>query len=175
MLNIKEKGLPNAIEVNGKVFFLNTDYRVWLDYPDRMTALAEDNSLYKDLFMHEAPFPSEEVVKALDGFFYEKREVPRGSSSGEETINFEIDSDYIYAAFMQAYGIDLIDTDMHWHKFSALLNALPSETVMSQIMSFRGYQGSDKDFIEQRARWALPVKFTDEEREAMEEFNGLFG
>lgn len=175
MLSLKKKGLPDAIEVNGEVFFLNTDYRVWLDFPDRIMNIADDYSLYEELFEKSAPFPSEEVIHALAGFFYEKKEIPRGTSSGEETIDFEIDADYIFSAFMQVYGIDLIDTDMHWHKFSALLNALPGETVIAQIMNFRGYKGNDKEMIEQRAKWALPTKFTDEEREAMEEFEALFG
>ena len=176
MLNLKEKGLPDAIMVNGKAFFLNTDYRVWLNYPDRIKGMGDDYSLYKNLFKGDAPFPEQAVITELDRFFYEKKEVPRsGGSNGEELIDFDIDADYIYASFMQAYGIDLIDSDMHWHKFSALLNALPGDTVMAQIMGFRGYSGSDKEINKNKARWALPLKISDEERAAMEEFNALFG
>lgn len=175
MLNLKEKGLPDAIKVNGKVFFLNTDYRVWLTYPERINGMGDDFSLYAELFKGDSPLPSREILKELDGFFYEKKEVPRGSGSGEELIDFDIDADYIYAAFMQAYGIDLIDSDLHWHKFSALLNALPSDTIMAQIMGFRGYNGKDKEMNKNKSRWALPLKISDEERAAMEEFNALFG
>lgn len=176
MLNLKEKGLPDAIMVNGEVFFLNTSFRVWMNYPDRIAGMGEDFSLYEQLFKGAAPFPSQSIINELDRFFYEKKEVPRSSGSdGEELIDFDIDADYIYASFMQAYRIDLMDVELHWHKFSALLNALPGDTVMTQIMGFRGYNGNDKEMNKNKARWALPLKISDAERAAMEEFNALFG
>lgn len=175
MLSLKEKGLPDAIRVSGKVFFLNTGFKVWLTYPDRIKGMNDDFSLYAELFIGVAPVPTRKVIDALGRFFYEEKEVPRSGGSGEPLIDFDVDADYIYAAFMQAYGIDLIDTDLHWHKFLALLNALPSDTIMAQIMGIRGYVGGDKSMNEKKSRWALPLKISDEEREAMEEFNALFG
>lgn len=175
MLDLRNKGLPDAIMVNGRAFFLDTDFRAWLDFPERIAGMGADYSLYAGLFKGDAPLPSKAVTDALWQFFYEKREVPRGSASGEGLVDFGIDADYIYAAFLQAYGIDLVDAGLHWHKFSALLNALPADTAMSQIMGFRGYSGSDKEMNKKKARWALPLKVSDEERAAMEEFNELFG
>lgn len=54
-------------------------------------------------------------------------------------IDFKVDSGYIYAAFMQAYGVDLYEQQgkLHWHKFIALLQSLPDNTRMREIMSIR--------------------------------------
>ena len=54
-------------------------------------------------------------------------------------VDFSQDANLIYAAFMQAYGIDLhreIDR-MHWATFSALFQALPDDTKISQIIDIR--------------------------------------
>jgi hypothetical protein len=55
----------------------------------------------------------------------------------EDIINFEIDSDYIYAAMLQVYGIDLVEDDIHWYKFRSLLRGLPSNNMLSEIISIR--------------------------------------
>ena len=39
-------------------------------------------------------------------------------------LSFEQDAPEIYASFLQSYGIDLIETDMHWYKFNVLLSTL---------------------------------------------------
>ena len=102
-------------------------------------------------------------------------ELPRGSSTGVPLVDWDLDADIIYAAFMQAYGIDLIEADMHWHKFLALFSALPEETLMVKIMSYRAYTGQDKDMLELRDKWALPERLDEEEQQAVDEFNELFG
>lgn len=39
-------------------------------------------------------------------------------------ISFEQDAPEIYASFLQIYRIDLIETDIHWYRFNALLSAM---------------------------------------------------
>lgn len=39
-------------------------------------------------------------------------------------LSFEQDAAEIYASFLQVYRIDLIDTDIHWYRFSALLGSM---------------------------------------------------
>lgn len=65
--------------------------------------------------------------------------MPQPKRDGEQLVSFLFDAKYIYAAFMQAYGIDLIEQQgsLHWSKFSALLNALPDNTLMRQIIDIR--------------------------------------
>lgn len=60
-------------------------------------------------------------------------------------IDFEKDAEYIYASFLQAYGFSLFDKqdELSWMEFKALLNALPDNTIMQQIISIRKWKPSD--------------------------------
>lgn len=169
MLDLKQKSLPNALEACGQAFLLNTDFRVWLNYPRLIT---EDPGAF---FADWAPILTLEVVNQLDLFYNPPRDVPRSSGSGAPLVDWEVDADLIYAAFQQAYGVDLLTADLHWHKFKALFDALPDDTLMVKVIQWRGYKGSDKDMLELKNTWALPEKLTEEEQQAMDEFNELFG
>lgn len=87
-----------------------------------------------------------------------------------------MDSDYIYAAFLSQYNIDLIEIEyLHYHKFKALLNGISKPTRLYEIMGYRTYSGKDKDLAHVKQAWALPELLTDEEKEAEREFNEYFG
>lgn len=60
----------------------------------------------------------------------------------EETkrpIDLDKDAEYIFASFQQAYGMNLFHEQgkLHWHEFKALLNGLPSDTIMQRIINIR--------------------------------------
>lgn len=176
MIDLKEKGAPNAITGYGSVFLLNTDFRVWLTYPQRMEALAAgDDSGYRELFADDIPLPLDEIVEQTNDFYSQKPLLPRGAESGEKVLDFDIDADYIWASFMQVYGLDLLECELHWHKFMVMLNSMPQNTMISTIISYRTYTGDDKEFKELRYKWSLPVEYTDEEKAQIEEFNRIFG
>lgn len=61
------------------------------------------------------------------------------SDTEAETISFDQDAPYIYAAFRQAYGIDLLTEQgkLQWWEFVSLLGALPSDTRMCDIIDIR--------------------------------------
>ena len=121
----------------------------------RPTAINDgDFSGYDGLFLEPSPAPTQEVIEALGAFFHEKKEVPRSEGSSD-TLDYDIDADYIYAAFMQGYGIDLMEEGLHWHKFLALWAALPDDTAMSKIIGDRQYDGKDKDMCKKK-----PVSYT---------------
>lgn len=182
MIDLKEKELANAIKANGRFFLINTDFRVWMEFPERIRLLKDgDFSGYIGLFKKSVPFLNDEVMESLGRFYHVPKEVPRSDGGNKEKVlDYDIDADYIYAAFMQTYGIDLLEEDMHWHKFKALLSALPADTMISEIMKCRDYEGNSKD-LEYKERmklknmWALPQEITEEEKAAMEEFEELFG
>ena len=89
MLDLKQKSLPNALEACGQVFLLNTDFRVWLDYPRLIT---EDPGAF---FADWAPILTLEVVNQLDLFYNPPRDVPRSSGSGAPLVDWEVDADLI--------------------------------------------------------------------------------
>ena len=87
-----------------------------------------------------------------------------GSGSGEVTFDYAYDADYIVAAFQQAYGIDLTREKVHWFRFRALFAALPEDTLMAKIMSWRTmdlseYEGSMRaHYADLQERFALPAE-----------------
>lgn len=84
-------------------------------------------------------------------------------------LDFEEDGDYIYASFMQEYGIDLIDQQgkLSWKKFMWLFNGLGSDTKIKQVMHIREmeipqFNGKNQKQIQEiqelKSYYALPIK-----------------
>ena len=70
--------------------------------------------------------------------------MPVKEEDGKHVIDLERDAEYIYASFQQAYGINLFEQQgrLHWHEFKALLNGLPSDTIMQRIIQIRMWKPS---------------------------------
>lgn len=158
--------LPNALEVDGRVYNIKTDFKDWL-------RLIETND-YKPLFIGSIPLPTEMLMQELSSFLA-GGELKKESSDSPQVVDFKHDADYIYAAFLQAYGINLINADMHWFEFLALFRALPEETAMQKIISYRQYDGKDEELKKLKSIWEIPRELTEEEKEAGDYFEEVFG
>lgn len=57
-------------------------------------------------------------------------------------MDFEDDGEYIYASFMQDYGINLIEQQgkLPWKQFIALFQGLSDDTKIKQVMRIRGME-----------------------------------
>lgn len=180
-MNIITDGLPDCVEIDGGTFYINTDFRVWV----KIELLFSDDvpegyrlPLALGLAFDVIPENKEEAAEALLAFYSggkntEKK--PSGkkkkSRRNRRIYSFEYDSEYIYAAFLQAYGIDLADVQMHWFKFKALFAALPDECLMSKIMGWRALEitkdmpeASRKRYAELKETYRLPLSQTEEEK-----------
>ena len=62
---------------------------------------------------------------------------PVNEKSGEKVIDFEKDAFFLISGFRQAYGIDLVREDLHYLEFVALLNGLPEDTKIMEIIRIR--------------------------------------
>lgn len=171
------KGLPNTVEIGGEPFLINTDFRVWMQFCNMFEKWDGQSDLdITYLFADRVPvIESKEDMQAIFNFAYPRAVVPKssGSDSGK-ILDYEIDADYIYSAFLGQYGIDLTGIDLHWHKFQALLNGLNNSTKLREIMTYRCYEGNDKNYIKLRNAWELPVELTADEKKAKEEFDNYF-
>ena len=111
------------------------------------------------------------TVEAHAGYhrYIEVEKRPQIKKSPVPVLDFERDGDYIYASFMQAYRIDLIDEQgrLPWKKFLYLFNGLPVDTKIKQIMRIRQmpvpeYNGKNSKEIqeinEMKSYYALPVQ-----------------
>lgn len=103
------------------------------------------------------------------------------SNGKQEQAPYDIryDGDYIYASFLQAYGIDLFDVqgDLHWKKFNALLSGLPEGTKFMEVIKIRKWKpqkGDSAEYKEEMRRlqkdYALPNEVIEEDEEYEEEF-----
>lgn len=102
------------------------------------------------------------------------------SNGKQEQAPYDIrfDGDYIYASFLQAYGIDLFDVQgkLHWKKFNALLSGLPEGTKFMEVIKIRKWKpqkGDSAEYKEEMRRlqkdYALPYEIIEDE-EYEEEF-----
>lgn len=96
-------------------------------------------------------------VYDLAGNLVEKRMKQSSIDDEEEDeenplFSLKYDGDYIYASFLQAYNIDLIEVcdSLHWQKFNALLNGLPNGTKFVEVLKIRSWREQESDSVEYR-------------------------
>ena len=81
------------------------------------------------------PSADPELLQAVSAVLFP----PAKQTTHQKSMDFIQDGPLIYAAFMQAYGIDLNAQrgKLHWWKFTALLHGLPSNTRLMEIVQIR--------------------------------------
>ena len=176
-MNLAIKGLPNVVEINGSLFSIHTDFRAWMRFENEVARMGRDDKIDVS-YLFKGDMPYQCSVYDLFSFSRPRSELPRHKGhSWVISLDYEIDSDYIYAAFLSQYGIDLVDVEhLHWHKFLALVKGLKEDEVIRKIMSYRNYEKTDskKDiYMELRRAWEID-RMTEEEKEELEEFMRIF-
>lgn len=115
------------------------------------------------------PEEKQKLLSVITQRYVEVEKRPQIKKSPFPVLDFEKDGDYIYASFMQAYKIDLIEEQgrLPWKKFLYLFNGLPADTKIKQIMRIRQmpvpeYNGKNSKEIqeinEMKSYYALPVE-----------------
>lgn len=177
-MSILTDKLANTISHAGKEYPINTDFRVWLKFDSIMHNDAPPERKLEEIIKlcilpGELP-PLEAVLQGLFLFYRAGDGLESENAEQKEPVfSYEYDSEYIYASFLQAYGIDLIDIPyLHWFKFQALLKSLPKETKLSKIISCRSADTSDikdskvkKAYEKLKRIYALPDSRSSEEKE----------
>ncbi len=176
-MNILTKPLPDSVEINGKNYKINTDFKVWIRFAQVIfSAKGEYTDLAKIMceMFEKIPLNLGETLSAMLGF-YTLQKKDNGGESGESrahVFDFDIDSGLIYAAFLQQYRIDLTKTDIHWWVFKTLFDNLSEDTQFVKIMQFRCKDISsikDKEmknyYIRMKRRYALPDNRSEKEKE----------
>lgn len=117
-------------------------------------------------------FTEKEKVGILDTIFQKcirTKEKPQIRKSIVPVLDFQEDGEYIYASFLQDYGIDLIERQgkLSWRKFVALFDGLSDKTKIRTVMRIRGIdlpepngrnQKQIQELLELKAYYALPVR-----------------
>lgn len=132
--------------------------------------------------------PDSDKIELLDRITEEKIKLPQRPRIGPQRklMDFEADSDYIYASFKQAYNMDLLKErgKLEWKNFCKLLDGLPDKTKLKEVMRIRameipeptGYNQKEcQNIRELKAYYALPVKGNSKEGGLDMLFNTLEG
>lgn len=176
MIDLRYRDLPEAIDVDGEVYAIETDFRVWIAW---MESLEVNGVAEHVIFKGRIP-PGDSWVEDAIAFATNPVPTPQGGESdGSRAYDFVADGDYLVGAFQQAYGIDLTSCSMHWHRFLALFRSLPDDTVMARAMAYRTYRKTgrshDDTMADARRAWALPPKQTPENRDMLQWQEQAFG
>ena len=171
--------LPNTIRTGGRDFPVYTDFRVWMKFEIALSKMGKDDLIKVD-YLFPGDKPRFCKIEDLLEFSRPKNELPRRVFGGSDVvvIDYELDSDLIYSAFLGQYGIDLIDVEhLHWHKFLALLAGLNDDTKLREVMGYRCYEKSDEKEdvwrLKLRRAWEIE-RISPEEKAELEEFSNLF-
>lgn len=142
-----------------------------VDFTQALTP-EQATAIFKMIFEeHIRVIPAKDTAPVLDLAGNPIKSKIRSKSQSEGTkrlFSLKYDAEYIYSSFLQAYGIDLIDAQnsLHWKKFNALLNGLPSDTKFAEVLKIRSYKpqkGDSKRYKESmrklKKEYALPKDF----------------
>ena len=136
--------LPMSVSCGGKAYRL----RPWFDRVLEMLAVNARGDLDDGekrehavwlLVASRPPKTSADRAHLLETIVNEIIQPRPSKVKGPRLFDFAQDAPYIYAAFRQAYGIDLYREHgrLHWWAFLALFQALPEDTRMREIISIR--------------------------------------
>ena len=177
MFTLQKARLPETIDVNGSLYKIHTDYRYFLRFREHIQEPTANPADFDYMYVGAKPADRVEGINKLYNFMTPPQELPRrtGAESSEIVIDYEIDAPYIYAAFMEQYGLDLLLAPLHWYKFLALLHGL-HDTELNNIINARLFRpsGRDDEFEKSRRKqyeaWRLPQPGDNEPDEARDEF-----
>ncbi len=179
MLDLSKALLPREIEIDEKAYPIQTDFRFWIGFSSKLNKNATTNN-FDYLYTDEIPEDREKGIEKLIEFYNPKTELPRKTDTGtnEKVLDYFLDSDYIYSAFYQCYGIDLIEIkDLHWHKFLALLKGI-SHTRLNDIMGYRSWKKINRTYQQDmqalKTAWEIrnyvEEELSEEEQKQLDDF-----
>lgn len=184
---------PEYAEIDGKLHKINTDYKFALACfeaieDEELSDVARAMAVVSILFGQEDENGNitnipQNIEKALDiasRYLCQGKE-PDNKLPTKRDMDFQFDRDLIYASFMSDYKIDIDDTEMHYWKFCSLISGLTENSILNRVRDLRNtdltlYSDSKQKakIIEAMERVALPIKYSKEEQEQINEFEALF-
>lgn len=177
---------PKHVTIDGVKYPINTDFRVALKCFDIINDenISDTERTYAVVYKLFGLIPKDEDMH----IFVEKVEKYLGCGETQEQhkerkkdMDFEQDFKYLVASFMSDYHINLVESDMHWYQFINLIQGFTENSVMNRVRDLRNYDLSEvKDqkqrnkIIKAQESVTLKTELTQEEQEAIDEFESLF-
>ena len=185
-MNLLIEKLPKTVWIGGAEVPINWGFRTSVKFEILMQSDVEDKDKFlKGLQLYYGDDLPENINGAIEQmlWFYQGGDHPETSKkgaqsrgNGKQAYSFEYDDDYLYAAFLDQYGIDLNEIeDLHWWKFRALMKSLRKDMSIVEIMGYRTVKIDSKMNKEQQKFYAdmqriyeIPMK-KSKQLEAIEE------
>lgn len=185
--------VPNEVEIDGKMYEINSDFRTSILFEQLMfdEDIKEEYKFMQALQLYFPKIPSinefEYSFKKIVWFYgcgKESEETNikgKGNSSSKKIFDWDYDDEYIYAAFLDQYGIDLQDIEyLHWWKFKAMFKSLKENNKIMEIMKYRSINLSEikdkkeKSFYKKmQETFALPNKVNKSEEEKLKKIEDI--
>ena len=141
MTSILTDRLPTSIEVNGKKYPINSDFRYQLKTmmafeDETLTGFEKQQIMLANLY-RKMPNDISEASKKASLFFNGGKVYADSDEPAMRLYLFSKDANYIFAAFKQTHGIDLQIAKLHWWKFLAYFMDLGSDTTFCALVGMR--------------------------------------
>lgn len=187
-MNILVDLLPIAVEIDNKNYEINSDFRISILFE----LLMQDNSMGDEdkmlmalkLYYPVIPRNLNKAIEQMLWFYRCGKDVRKSKGNGKgksvtQIYSFEHDDDYIYAAFMDQYNIDLQDIEyLHWWKFKAMFKSLKEDNEIVKIMGYRSMDLSkikakeEKDYYKKMQElYKLPMP--KDKQEKLDDINNI--
>lgn len=181
MLWLTKNELPKTIEIDSIVYSIDTDFRAWIRYEEVMSDDRIKNNLKLIIAsdfvgLDENAFnihSQEDIMSALFSFYRMYKPILKASTSQNEATSYKYSSDigYVYSAFLQQYGINILTAKLHWFEYKSLFDSLTDATKFIQIVGYRTQDTSkmEKEQKKEADKLKKLYQITDEDYEEEEE------
>lgn len=177
---------PTHAEINGKLYEINTDYRVAKECYEIINddTISDQERALAVIYKIFGFIPKQDREAFLDKASVFLTCGRPNEPSSDEPPDFDVNEDegFIEASFKSCYGIDLDEINMHWWKFNDLIQGLDKHCILSRVREIRNYDLNEIKDPVQRSKMAhaqeqlkLPDKITPEQQQKIDEFDALFG
>lgn len=161
--------LPQYVKIQNEKFIINADYRTFIEFEEDMQGKDLNGAVMKALFSFYPDFSLimekgllDEAVNKFIWFYSCGREhIPKPSKKSKtikatQIFSYKHDSYLIWSAFWMYGRVDISKVNLHWWKFKAIWESLPSECEFVKIKGYRAYEGKDEDMLELKEFYKLP-------------------
>lgn len=178
-MSLLTAALPKTVRVRGRSFAVQTDFRAILALYETLEDDAQSEasralSALRRFYGDSLPRDLAAAATAMRGFLApqlcdeenEGAAADAKRSARAPDFSFVTDAPYIYAAFLEQYGMDLLEVAyLHWHAFLALFAALSQGTRFGEIRAARAavitadMSPAQKEYLrEMKKRFALTAR-----------------
>lgn len=149
---------PTTATIDGRVYKLNTDYRVGLRimdaYEDAELLPVERAAIMVRLLFEEVPHNKQKAIELAAKFLNAgiEREQDEGTDAPRRRFySWSKDAQWIYSAFRRSHNIDLDSIEhLHWWAFTYLFGDLSADSFICRLIDLRVRRDKGKLTKEER-------------------------